>query len=248
MAAKYVTTVVLITCMAAGLALGIRRIRAGRAPRRRGHRHGCGRAVGAVRALYTAREDGWFPCCPPDDEDDEEEEESAVADALTKISACCDCVADEEEPLLKTAEERRSERDILVVAFLGTMDDLVVYFLGGRLWKIPASTSSSGRRSGPWRWRSASGACSNFLKGVGLRRQGPDPGRARRAGVLYYRRRVAPAVCVLLWVVSRLLGASRSNHRSFKITQKAVIAAAASRTSAPPKCSGHLVRVDDAAQ
>ena len=61
-----------------------------------------------------------------------------VADALTKLSACCDCMDDEEEPLLqKTAEERRSERDILVVAFLGTMDDLVVYFSVAVSGKIP---------------------------------------------------------------------------------------------------------------
>ena len=60
-----------------------------------------------------------------------------VADALTKLSSCCDCVADEEEPLLKTAEERRSERDVLVVAFLGTMDDLVVYFSVAVSGKIP---------------------------------------------------------------------------------------------------------------
>ena len=46
-------------------------------------------------------------------------------------------MADEEEPLLKTAEERRSERDILVVAFLGTMDDLVVYFSVAVSGKIP---------------------------------------------------------------------------------------------------------------
>ena len=136
-AAKYVTTVVLITCIAAGLALGIRRIAA---PAERRADEGIGTAAGVLLvlyALYTAREDGWFPCCPPDDEDDDEEEESAVADALTKISACCDCVADEEEPLLKTAEERRSERDILVVAFLGTMDDLVVYFSVAVSGKIP---------------------------------------------------------------------------------------------------------------
>ncbi len=60
-----------------------------------------------------------------------------VADALTKLSACCDCMEDEEEPLLKTAEERRSERDVLVVAFLGTMDDLVVYFSVAVSGKIP---------------------------------------------------------------------------------------------------------------
>ena len=134
---KYVCTVVLITCMAAGLAMGIRRIAA---PAERRADEGIGTAAGVLLvlyALYTAREDGWFPCCPPDDEEDEEEEESIVADALTKLSACCDCVADEEEPLLKTAEERRSERDILVVAFLGTMDDLVVYFSVAVSGKIP---------------------------------------------------------------------------------------------------------------
>ena len=55
-AAKYVTTVVLITCIAAGLALGYSEDRrAGRAARRRGHRHGCGRAVGAVRSVHSAR-------------------------------------------------------------------------------------------------------------------------------------------------------------------------------------------------
>ena len=138
-AAKYVTTVVLITCMAAGLALAIRRIAA---PAERRADEGIGTAAGVLLvlyALYTAREDGWFPCCPPDDdEEDEEEEESMVADALTKISSCCDCMDDEEEPLLqKTAEERRNERDVLVVAFLGTMDDLVVYFSVAVSGKIP---------------------------------------------------------------------------------------------------------------
>ena len=71
-AAKYVTTVVLITCMAAGLALGIRRIAA---PAERRADEGIGTAAGVLLvlyALYTAREDGWFPCCPPDDEDDDE--------------------------------------------------------------------------------------------------------------------------------------------------------------------------------
>ena len=134
---KYVCTVVLITCVAAGLALGIRRIAA---PAERKADEGIGTAAGILLilyALYTAREDGWFPCCPPDEED-EEEEESMVADALTKLSACCDCMDDEEEPLLqKTAEERRSERDVLVVAFLGTMDDLVVYFSVAVSGKIP---------------------------------------------------------------------------------------------------------------
>ena len=134
---KYVCTVVLITCVAAGLALGIRRIAA---PAERRADEGIGTAAGVLLvlyALYVAREDGWFPCCPPDEED-EEEEESMVADALTKLSACCDCMDDEEEPLLqKTAEERRSERDVLVVAFLGTMDDLVVYFSVAVSGKIP---------------------------------------------------------------------------------------------------------------
>ena len=135
--AKYVCTVVLITCVAAGLALAIRRIAA---PAERKADEGIGTAAGALLvlyALYTAREDGWFPCWPPDEED-EEDEESMVADALTKLSSCCDCVDDEEEPLLKTAEERRSERDVLVVAFLGTMDDLVVYFSVAVSGKIPA--------------------------------------------------------------------------------------------------------------
>jgi hypothetical protein len=129
---KYVCTVVLITCVAAGLALAIRRIAA---PAERRADEGIGTAAGVLLvlyAMYVAREDGWFPCCPPD-----EEEESVVADALTKLSACCDCMEDEEEPLLKTAEERRSERDILVVAFLGTMDDLVVYFSVAVSGKIP---------------------------------------------------------------------------------------------------------------
>ena len=129
-------TVVLITCVAAGLALAIRRIAA---PAERKADEGIGTAAGILLilyALYTAREDGWFPCCPPDDEDDDEEE-SVVATTLTKLSACCDCINDEEEPLLKTAEERRSERDVLVVAFLGTMDDLVVYFSVAVSGKIP---------------------------------------------------------------------------------------------------------------
>ena len=133
---KYVCTVVLITCVAAALALAIRRIAA---PAERKADEGIGTAAGALLvlyALYTAREDGWFPCWPPD-EDDDDEEESMVADALTKLSSCCDCVDDEEEPLLKTAEERRSERDVLVVAFLGTMDDLVVYFSVAVSGKIP---------------------------------------------------------------------------------------------------------------
>ncbi len=133
--AKYVCTVVLITCVAAGLALAIRKIAA---PAERRADEGIGTGAGVLLvlyALYTAREDGWFPCWPPDEEDDEEE--SMVADALTKLSSCCDCVDDEEEPLLKTAEERRSERDVLVVAFLGTMDDLVVYFSVAVSGKIP---------------------------------------------------------------------------------------------------------------
>ena len=134
---KYVITVLIITCVAAGLALAIRRIAA---PAERRADEGIGTAAGILLilyALYTAREDGWFPCCPPD-EDDDDEEESMVADALTKLSSCCDCVDDEEEPLLqKTAEERRSERDVLVVAFLGTMDDLVVYFSVAVSGKIP---------------------------------------------------------------------------------------------------------------
>ena len=133
---KYVCTVLIITCVAAGLALGIRRIAA---PAEWKADEGIGTAAGVLLvlyALYTAREDGWFPCWPPD-EDDEGEEESMVADALTKLSSCCDCVDDEEEPLLKTAEERRSERDVLVVALLGTMDDLVVYFSVAVSGKIP---------------------------------------------------------------------------------------------------------------
>ena len=87
---KYVCTVVLITCVAAGLALGIRRIAA---PAERRADEGIGTAAGVLLvlyALYTAREDGWFPCCPPDEDDDEDEEESVVATTLTKISACCD--------------------------------------------------------------------------------------------------------------------------------------------------------------
>ena len=100
---KYVCTVVLITCVAAGLALAIRRIAA---PAERKADEGIGTAAGVLLmlyALYTAREDGWFPCCPPD-EDDDDEEESMVADALTKLGACCDCIEDEEEPLRKAGE------------------------------------------------------------------------------------------------------------------------------------------------
>ena len=137
MAAKYVATVILITCVPAGLALAIRRI--GSAGGERAG-EGIGTAAGVLLvlyALYTAREDGWFPCCPPDDEDDEEEE-SIVADALDETQRVLRLRGGRGGALLKTAEERRSERDILVVAFLGTMDDLVVSFSVAVSGRFPA--------------------------------------------------------------------------------------------------------------
>ena len=107
-----------------------------------------GTVAGGLLFCYSLRmayDEGYLVACggpngdddDDDDDDDDEASEPSAPERLLRaglmgcdagVDYACACVADEGDDDAKAPLTSRPKRDVVVVAFLGSMDDFVVYF------------------------------------------------------------------------------------------------------------------------